>query len=208
MTRAAGLASKHARRSAHEDALAPEINRGTKEVFVLSFKEPRRARRIRLTLNIAGRRWDDHLGMVHSGVDEVRCWCKLAGAHLYSKRRPRGCPCRKRQHGRPRADVGMCARGDRDRIYRWRQEVRRLQDAVRSGAELDLREERSWPAPREGSARPYVIEARRLGDESGAWHVVRAYRTKAGRDAALRNLIHKEQSRSLKSQREFRIGLK
>ena len=37
--------------------------------------------------------------------------------------------CRKRKHGYPRADVGLCFRGDRVRVYLWRRvqrEVRRL----------------------------------------------------------------------------------
>lgn len=148
--------------------------------------EKRRARRRRLTFTVALRRRDHHLSVVHGGAENVDCTCELANTY-FAKRRALACDCRKRRKGRPRADVGMCDVGSRDRIYEWRQEVRELRDAIRAGREFED-PDRTWPRGKTGS-KEFVIEKRDLRrHEPGPWYEFRRYRTRAGRDSAMARL--------------------
>jgi len=65
--------------------------------------------------------------------DDTLAW----PAGYYSKNRPWGCACCKRRKGAPRRDVGMCDAGNRDRIYRWRIQVRELNHLLDRGWDPD-----------------------------------------------------------------------
>ena len=158
--------------------------------------EARRARRIRITLELALRRRAEHLKVVHRGdVGAVDCACELANTY-FAKRRPIGCNCRKRARGAPRRDAGMCNAGERDRIYGWRREDRECMDAVRAGR-LPEEPDRVWPRGGKGPG-TFALEVRDVRTWKGrkvasVWSTHhRRYRTEAGRDAALRHLTHKD----------------
>lgn len=85
-------------------------------------KEGRRARRIRRSKDRVERRWAEYL-QIFTPKPTVR-------RHTD---RPFSCGCRKRAHGAPRRDVGMCCTEERQRIYRWRLDARELQMGVRAG---------------------------------------------------------------------------
>lgn len=146
--------------------------------------ERKRARRLRLTLNIARERRAWHLARIHR-TGQVDCVCGLADTY-FAKRRAVSCDCRKRKHGNPRVAAGMCDVGNRDRIYEWRDEARALAVAVRSGR-LDFKEERGGPSRRgHRGAKPFGLEKR---ERLGEWFVYRRYRTGGARDAAMRTLV-------------------
>lgn len=159
----------------------------------MSFHEKKRARRRRRTLTVAARRRAIHLRAIHSGkVENVDCVCELADFY-FAKRTSHACDCRKRRKGRPRVDCGMCHSGMRDRIYEWRQETRKLREAVVSGRDPEevVDPNRSWPSTKR-APRVFAIEKRDLnkqGEPRTGWYtLIRRYRTSADRDNALRSL--------------------
>ncbi|MEL6182582.1 MAG: hypothetical protein AAFS10_26735 [Myxococcota bacterium] len=96
----------------------------------MDFVEPPRARRRRLTTQIAERRRADlirlwHNGEPHAGHKEERSpyyWAKLGiGSRA----------CRKRRCGAPRRNKGMCDIEARGRIYQLRAQARKLDHLVR-----------------------------------------------------------------------------
>ena len=101
------------------------------------FEEPRRARRIRLTLRIAANRRRQHLARIHGDPTgaNVDCVCELAATY-FAKRKGAGCSCRKRRKGRPKLTSGLCKMEMRVRIYRMRRVARRLGEFSR-GRVLD-----------------------------------------------------------------------
>ena len=50
--------------------------------------------------------------------------------HIYAKRGVWCCHCAKREKGRPRVNHGMCNIGDRNRIYKWRQDNWTLRNMI------------------------------------------------------------------------------
>jgi hypothetical protein len=91
----------------------------------------RRLRRREQSRTIATRRLSDHLFWVHrSEWLSSNCICEGKGPHLWETFRPLSCNCRKRAHGQPKNDAGMCCCGDRRRVIRWRQQERQLRWAV------------------------------------------------------------------------------
>ena len=90
-------------------------------------KEHRQERRER-SRRTALRRHSDHLwswGCGEPGATLCR-FCAEPTINIWVKCPVGRCPCRKRKHGRPRADVGMCDTGSRSRVYHWRNQVREL----------------------------------------------------------------------------------
>lgn len=57
--------------------------------------------------------------------------------HRWAKLSPGGCGCRKRAHGKPREDAGMCCCGARGRVYAWRREAREAKAWWGSGEDGD-----------------------------------------------------------------------
>jgi len=89
--------------------------------------EPRRARRRRLTRQVAARRRHIHLGTVHPD-GEVDCVCELADTYFADQFT--FCKSgRKRLRGQPRLGR-CCGEGGRTRIYRWRAQRRELQHLI------------------------------------------------------------------------------
>jgi len=97
------------------------------------WKEPKRARRIRLTRRVAARRRSDHLALIHGDPtgSNVDCVCELADTY-FAKIKGRGCmKCSSRRKGRPKLSGGMCKFGRRDRIYFLRRQVRQVKEMSR-----------------------------------------------------------------------------
>jgi len=93
----------------------------------------RRAR----TFSVAFRRWRQHRlfswhprGRMAAGKTNFQCFCDGMGIHIFDKRTPFTHNCRKRSHGRPRVDAGLCNVGERSRIYEWRNQARELNRLV------------------------------------------------------------------------------
>lgn len=85
----------------------------------MSFKEPLRAKRRRILLDVIAGRY--------------AAYCRIHGEHppmcapsAFASISPYGCNCRKRTKGRPKVAGGMCKIGRRARIITQRQEARRL----------------------------------------------------------------------------------
>ena len=102
--------------------------------------ESRRGRRRRMTEKVARRRRDLRR------ADEVRLeaivnrvsWGGICSRYqdrlgYWDTHRPHSCRCSSRQHGRPRVNRGMCNFGRRDRVYRWRGQVRELNRLLARG---------------------------------------------------------------------------
>jgi hypothetical protein len=76
---------------------------------------------------------------------------RVQSAHRFAKVTPLACHCAKRRHGRPRADVGMCWVGLRDRVYEWRQAAKALRVLARRGCtdwdgdDISLLEDNAYP---------------------------------------------------------------
>ena len=107
--------------------------------------EPRRARRRRLTTRVAKQRQVEHERDRSCGAKAIadrqdwasRCWCRDTGLWFWSTNRPRSCGCSNRKDGRPRVNRGMCGFGMRDRVYRWRAQVRELNRVLARGYDPD-----------------------------------------------------------------------
>ena len=146
----------------------------------------RRAIRRRKTIVIARRRRDEHLRQIHynetTGLIDVGCVCELA--NTYFAKRTAGCGCRKRRKGNPKVAGGMCKIEERDRVYHWRRERRKL----RSGFDPDS--EHKWPRRKHGP-KPYAVlkqDLRSDGTPYGPPQVERRYRTRQGMESALAGL--------------------
>lgn len=100
------------------------------------FKEARRARRIRHTRRVASRRHSDFIHRMLDGDPSSSRWA-LKSPNYWAKTSIGCCSCRKKHHGAPRRDKGMCDIGARDRIYRLRAQARELNRLVCRGADLD-----------------------------------------------------------------------
>ena len=101
------------------------------------FKEPRRARRIRLTSQVAHRRHSDRLtwwfGPSINGSDDI--W---PSDHFFAKIKALGCQkCSSRRKSRPKISGGMCKHNRRWRIYANRRADRTLAELSRRPGSLD-----------------------------------------------------------------------
>lgn len=97
--------------------------------------EPKRAQRRRITATVAKRRHSSYVSLVCH--DSTKSRHASTSPHFWAKKGIAGCTCHKAHRGAPRRDRGMCDRGARDRIYRWRALTRELQRLVlRPGTDL------------------------------------------------------------------------
>ena len=90
-----------------------------------------RAERRARTKRVQHRRYQVELYRAHGGNPK---WTRLPG--YFDKSKPFNCNCVKRWPGQPRQHGGMCHMGiehGRDRVYRWRSQVRELNRALRQG---------------------------------------------------------------------------
>jgi len=89
--------------------------------------EARRARRIRLTKKVASRRRSDYFREYDKeSLGSIGSYWAVTSAHYWHKTSVGRCVCRKRHHGAPRRDKGMCDIGARKRIYQIRRRTREL----------------------------------------------------------------------------------
>tara|TARA_Y100000310_G_scaffold91693_4_gene89170 strand:- start:5658 stop:6011 length:354 start_codon:yes stop_codon:yes gene_type:complete len=94
------------------------------------FEEPRRARRIRQTRQIAFRRRSDRLNRWFWGEipEDFDVWA----VGYFAKAKGLGCQaCSSRRKGRPKISGGMCKHGVRHRIYELRRQSRALRELAR-----------------------------------------------------------------------------
>ena len=68
--------------------------------------------------------------------EHLDCWCTKEPGYYYSKH-PFSCTCSKKRKGRPRLASGMCGIGERERVYKWRQQRRHLNRAVTERRYID-----------------------------------------------------------------------
>jgi hypothetical protein len=94
------------------------------------FEEPRRARRIRQTRQIAYRRRSDRLNRWFWGEvpEDFDVWA----VGFFAKTKGLGCQkCSSRRSGRPKISGGMCKYGVRHRIYVLRRAARKVRGLSR-----------------------------------------------------------------------------
>jgi hypothetical protein len=84
------------------------------------------------------------------------CFCEEVGLGYWSTGRPRSCRCSGRKKGRPRVNQGMCGFGMRDRVYRWRTQVREYNRLLDRGHDP------------EGDALAVLSDARSV-EKTGLW---------------------------------------
>lgn len=97
-----------------------------------------RAERRRRTEWIARRRKIEHEEQhrdkgVRDRNDWAFCYCGDVGLGFWATHRPYSCGCSSRKDGRPRVNRGMCSYGRRNRVYRWRTQVRELNRLLARG---------------------------------------------------------------------------
>ena len=111
--------------NSHDSGSGPDSLDGPPQADVRATRAPGRALRRVQARQIGRRRRAVWLHLLHGPVlDESHdCGC---GPTYFSKRRPVFCQCSRRQSGAPRFARGRCKYGDRNRIYRWRRQVREL----------------------------------------------------------------------------------
>ena len=102
-----------------------------------------RAERRRRTDWIAHRRKHEHdknhrrPKSITDRADWALCFCGDVGLGFWATHRPYSCGCSSRQDGRPRVNRGMCSFGRRNRIYRWRAQVREINQVLARGYDPD-----------------------------------------------------------------------
>ena len=111
--------------NSHDSSSGPDDLDSLSQADVRTTRAPGRALRRMQARQIGLRRRAAWLHLLHGpALDESHdCGC---GATYFSKRRPVFCQCSRRQSGNPRFARGRCKTGDRNRIYRWRRQVREL----------------------------------------------------------------------------------
>lgn len=98
--------------------------------------EAPRARRRRLTETVARRRHCSYVTRFLDGDPSGHRWASTS-PYYWSKQGTCCCRCRKRRHGAPRLDKGMCDHGARRRVYRLRALTLELNRLVLRGEDVE-----------------------------------------------------------------------